>query len=286
MYLLLLVQYYNRDNKSKTSMGHQEDNARIWKEIALKCKNISSYLIPAFIEFSKCGNKSRKSLTLMNLMRRVECNLKSVYVLSILSLKRDCVLYYKFPVGLLVRSCLMDCITGMYILKNGDKRCDDIINLWNRGYVKALFEEFEVYKDKISFSFSDEFLEHIYTSALEDTFVNYMDLNEKVDKIEPMKERFMWKACDPKKIYPEYRKTDGLLKSMKDELSNDDTLGRYINCIYAYYKYFSQYEHYSELGHGDSLVNFGDDNIRFEKVFDYIECIVQLIVGNVSLDKE
>lgn len=262
-------------------MDQQINNITIWKEVASKCRSISSYLVPAFIEFSKHENKSRKSLTIMNLMRRVECNLKSVYVLSVLSLKRAGALYFKFPVGLLVRSCLINCIIGVYMLKNDDKRCNDIINLWNHDYVKALFEEFEVYKDKTSFSFSDDFLEHVYTMALEDTFINYLDINEKVDKIEPMKEHSIWKACYPKDLYSEYKRTDGLLKSMKDELSNDGAFGGCINCLYAYYKYFSQYEHYSELGHGDSLVDFGNDNIRFEKVFDHIECIVRLIIRNV-----
>lgn len=85
----------------------------MWKEIVLKCKSVSSSLVSAFIEFSKCENKNRRSLTLMNLMRRVECNLRTVSVLSVLSLKKDNTRYFKLPIGLLVRSCLMDCIIGV-----------------------------------------------------------------------------------------------------------------------------------------------------------------------------
>ena len=258
-----------------------ESNIRIWKVIFLRCRSLSSVLMPRFFEFSKYENKSRKSLTLMNLMQRVECNLRSVYVLASISIKSSGLVYFKFPVGLLIRSCLMDCLTGLYILKHNDTSCTNIMELRNRDYVKALFEEFEVYRDKVSFSFDDETLEHVYTLALEDTFIQDLDINEKTKEIVPMKERFIWKARNPKDIYSDYKITDGLLKSMKDDLSNDDEIGKCVNHLYAYYKYFSQYEHYSERGYGDSLANFGDDNIRFEKVFDYIEESVQLIVNDV-----
>ncbi len=267
-------------------MEQQSNNERVWKEIAFKCKSVSSSIESNLMEFNKCEDASRRFLTFTNLMRRVECNLRTVYILSVLSLKKYNTRYFKLPVGLLVRSCLMDCIIGVYILKNNDKRCDGIVNLWNRDYVKALFDEYKVYKDRTTLPFSDELLEHVYTMVLEDTFLNYLDINDKIDKIEHMKERFIWKACDPKDVYSEYKKTDGLLKSMKDELSNDDELGGYMNCLYAYYKYFSQYAHYSEMGYGDALANFGNDNIRFEKVFDYIEDIVQLIVDSISLKNE
>ena len=119
-----------------------------------------------------------------------------------------------------------------------------------------------------------------------DTYLNFLDVNKNIDDLEPMKERFMWKVCDPKDIYSEYKRGDGLLKSMKDVLSDDDILGGCVNSLYAYYKYFSQYEHYPEYANSDSLVDFGNDNIRFEKVFDYIECVTKLIISDVSLDIE
>ena len=67
-----------------------------------------------------------------------------------------------------------------------------------------------------------------------DTYFNFLDVNKNIDDLEPMKERFMWKVCDPKDIYSEYKRGDGLLKSMKDVLSDDDILGGCVNSLYAY----------------------------------------------------
>lgn len=260
------------------------NNLKVWREIAIKSKGISDYLVPAFREFVKRENKSRKSVALMNLMRRVHSNLKAVYYLSAISLRSRIHRYFKFPAGILVRSCLMDCITGLYLLKSDEARCGGLLDVWNRDYVKAMFEEFEVYKDKADFrEFQDDFIEHVYTMAMEDAFLEYLDANEDAGETEPMKERFMWKARDPKDIYSEYKRTDGQLKSMKDEISEDASLGSCMNCLYAYYKYFSQYEHFSELSNGDSLVDFGDDNVRFEKVFDHIEDAVFCLCAGFCL---
>lgn len=256
-----------------------ETNLEVWKNIVVRCTDLLSILRPRLLDFCKQEDKNGKSLTLMDLMRRVECNIRTVSVLATLSVKTNGSVYYKLPVGLLVRNCLMDCLTGLYIRQKKDDACSNMMELRNRDYVKALFEEFEVYKDKVSFlKLDDVFLEHIYTMSLEDTFLSELNINENAQIIEPMKERFIWKARNPKDIYADYKKADGQLKSMKDELSNDSVIAGCINNLYAYYKYFSQYEHYSERGYGDCLANFGEDNISFEKVFDYIEKSVQLIV--------
>ena len=234
----------------------------------------------------------------MNLTRRIECNLKSVYLLATHSIQHKGTVYLKLPVGLLTRNCLMDCILILYTLRNNDEWCNNIINLWNRDYIKAFHEEFEVYKDKLSLPWGEKSLRSLFLLEMEDRFINDLVSDEEkianllfaedtdnidVDTNFSLKEYpfYLWKVCEPKDLYPEYKKGDGNLKSMKDVLTNDDKVGSLVKQLYAYYKYFSQYEHYSERGHGDSLVDFGNDNIRFEKVFDYIESCTHLSIEYV-----
>ena len=47
----------------------------------------------------------------------------------------------------------------------------------------------------------------------------------------------------------------------------------------AYYKYFSQYEHFSEQGFGDNLAPFGDDNVSFPAAIDALEKGMGLVVN-------
>ena len=74
------------------------------------------------------------------------------------------------------------------------------------------------------------------------------------------------------------KKTDIDLKNIKISLCNNNKTKECVKNLYAYYKYFSQYEHFSQRGDGDSLADFGYDNIRFEKAIMHLEeCIKYLI---------
>lgn len=64
-------------------------------------------------------------------------------------------------------------------------------------------------------------------------------------------------------------------------LSGDPELGGLVCSLYAYYKYFSQYEHFSELGTGDATQDFGEDNIKFPRAFDYIEETLNKMLKNI-----
>ncbi len=248
-----------------------KSNIEIWKDISGHCKKISLSLRKCLSGLSKRDSYNRKERALVHIVRRIDSNLLSIYYLGTLSANRNGNTYLKLSVGLLIRSCLMDCITGLNLANNDENRCNNLLELWNRDYVKALFEEFEVYKDKCSLPLADENIEYIYTMCIEDTFSQDLQFNVSLSELGPMNERSMWKARDPKTIYSDYKTSDGKLKYMKDEISGDDAIGSCVTNLYAYYKYFSQYEHFSERGEGDSLANFGDDNIKFVKVFSYIE---------------
>lgn len=55
---------------------------------------------------------------------------------------------------------------------------------------------------------------------------------------------------------------------------------QYSSCaknLYAYYKYFSQYEHFSESGFGDAIADFSNDNVNFEMALVRLEESISVI---------
>lgn len=51
-----------------------------------------------------------------------------------------------------------------------------------------------------------------------------------------------------------------------------------VNRLNAYYKYFSQYEHFSEQGYDDSLAPFGEDDVSFPSAIDALEEGLKMMV--------
>ena len=52
--------------------------------------------------------------------------------------------------------------------------------------------------------------------------------------------------------------------------------------LFAYYKYFSQWEHFSENGTGDILANFGEDNIKLPMTFGHISQALDYLLKPVE----
>ncbi|MDO4186091.1 MAG: hypothetical protein Q4D30_06370 [Bacteroidales bacterium] len=187
---------------------NKDNNQIIWKEIIFHCYKASKLWTSHLKDYNQQETDKKKSV-LFSLSNRIGVNLHAVLELSAIAYKKDGLIYYKFPVGLLLRNCLIDSIIGLYVLKQDDKRVEELMELWNRDYVNALFEEFEVYRDKVSFSgFDDVFSEHMYTMALEDTFLHYLELNPITKEIKPLQERHIWKAIDSKVVCPSYNKEE------------------------------------------------------------------------------
>lgn len=84
-------------------------------------------------------------------------------------------------------------------------------------------------------------------------------------------DEFGWDVHPRSEIYDGCKRRDTLLNVLKDKVISDTGVRGCVRILVAYYKYFSQYEHYSECGKGDSAAPFGRDNIRYEKVFDHLD---------------
>ena len=145
-----------------------------WRIIALRSSNIAQRLYQAMLAFCKAKRKGRKRSAEMSLVRRVQCNLAAVSILARLSYKNDS-LYLKFPVGLLLRSCLMDTIYALYLHDMNAKEAEEEIEVLNKDYVKSLEGRFDVYKDKVpDIGLPEEEIKSFYSLGCEATFIQYL----------------------------------------------------------------------------------------------------------------
>ena len=245
----------------------------IWHIIAQRSSDIAQQLYQAILVFCKAKHKGRKRRAEMSLVRRVQCNLTTISILARLSYKKDS-LYFKFPVGLLLRSCLMDTIYALYLHNMKAKEAEEEIEVLNKDYVKSLEGRFDVYKDKVfDIGLSEEEMRGFYDMGCVDTFVQYLSYEMNGEKLKT-------KAVKSKDIrnlhnaWPENITIAGMVDYVKTKPKQVDIVTR----LNAYYKYFSQYEHFSEQGCGDSVASFGDDNVSFPSAIDALEEGLKVVV--------
>ena len=238
----------------------------VWGEIASRSYELSRKLISVMRAFCNAKRKGRKRLAEMSLVRRVQCNLTAITYLADLCYKKDS-LYFKIPVGLLMRSCLMDTIYALYLHVLSAKEAEEEIEVLNKGYVKSLDERFDVYKDKVAYvGFSEELTRDFYDLGREDIFMRYLTFEEKEGKLTTNVVR----SKELRSIHKSWPENITIAR-MVEHIQTKPKAAAVVTRLNAYYKYFSQYEHFSEQGFGDSLAPFGDDNVSFPAAIDALE---------------
>lgn len=260
-----MKEFLNYSNESETQ--------ETWRIIAQQSSDIAQRLYYAMQAFCKAKRKGRKRCAEMSLIRWVQCNLMAVSILASFSFKKDSI-YLKFPVGLLLRSCLMDTIYALYLHGMKAKEAEEEIEVLNKDYVKSLEERFDVYKDKVpDISLSAEETRSFYDLGCEDTFIQYLTYEMDGEKLKT-------KAVKNKDLRTAHDARPGNLNiaGMVDYVTTNTKHGCVVNRLNAYYRYFSQYEHFSEQGYGDSLAPFGDDNVSFPLAIDALEKGLRVIV--------
>ena len=253
---------------------HSNKNTRpVWGEIAGRSYELSRKLISVMRAFCNSKRKGRKRLAEMSLVRRVQCNLTAITYLADLCYKKDS-LYFKIPVGLLTRSCLMDSIYALYLHALSAKEAEEEIEVFNKGYVKSLEERFDVYKDKVAHvGFSEELTRDFYDLGREDIFMRYLTFEKKGEKLTTNVVRSK-ELRTVHKSWPE----NMTIARMVEHVQTKPKMSAVVTRLNAYYKYFSQYEHFSEQGFGDSLAPFGDDNVSFPAAIDALEKWMRFVV--------
>ena len=252
---------------------NESETQETWRVIAQRSSDIAQRLYQAMLEFCKTKRKGRKRCAEMSLIRRAQCNLMAVSILANLSYNKDS-LYFKLPVGLLLRSCLMDTIYALYLHGMKAKEAEEEIEVMNKDYVKSLEERFDVYKDKVpDIGLSAEETKSFYDMGCEDTFFQYLTYEMDGEKLKT-------RAVKTKDLRIAHDARPGNLNiaGMVEYVKTNTKHGRVVNRLNAYYRYFSQYEHFSEQGCGDSLAPFGSDNVSFPLAIDALEEGLKVVV--------
>lgn len=212
--------------------------------------------------FGKNNNKVRSKIrkAIMLLLYRIFTNLYVAIYVTAFSIKRDNIKITKLSLGLILRSTFIDCILALYLLSVDKKRAEEELNLKNIEYANSLLERKEIYRDQlksISRDFNDSMIDNFWELTLEDNFLG--DLI-----IESTEDEFKIVSKNKSRLKNEgFQNTKS--KQIKEQytyLYNFKELQPIVEKLYQYYKYFSQYEHFSERSEGDILQDTAGDNIH------------------------
>ena len=159
---------------------------------------------------------------------------------------------------------LLDCLIALYILSVDKERAMEELDLRRIEYAKSLLERKEVFRDQVKSTgmvFDDDFIDHIWELMMEDNFLGSLKLDENLDDLVVTK-----KTKDDLKKAGFIRTKSIETKYLAVFLNGIPEIKEVSTRLYNYFKYFSQYEHFSENGQGDVLVSSkenGNDNIHF-----------------------
>lgn len=255
-------------------------NQETLKAVALSCRMMLKEL-SKFLLMHKEGQRGedRRKSAILNLLYRINCNILTIYMISGWSHKHDNTVFLKLPMGVLLRTVFTDIIHAMFFSAISDSEVEKELELLRMGYAYSLLERDEVYKDKVkhvSPSMDDSMLDMLYYGQLEDNYLEFFDYDEK-------------EGFCIKKLTKSERMERGLerlptstMEGKYSVLQNNPTFAELSKHAYQYYKYFSQYEHFSENGQGDILVPFGDDNVHFPSAMKVIEGSVEALMKNLN----
>lgn len=214
------------------------------------------------------------------LLYRIFSNLHSANILTSFALKKREISFYQLPIGLLLRCCFTDCLFALYIQRVDRAKADEELDLRTIEYANSMLERKEVYRDQVKSTgkfYDDDFIDHMWGLAMEDNFLGYLTLDDN-----------NLKEITVKKQSKDQLKEAGFLKvksigtkEIKDYLIEISGMETLVTRLYQYYKYFSQYEHFSENGQGDVMVNAvetGNDNIHLPSAISVLSAGVEEIM--------
>lgn len=198
------------------------------------------------------------------LLYRIYTNLFSAMLLTVEAHKKQKTSFFLLPIGILLRCTFTDCLFVLYIQRIDKTRANEELDLRTIEYANSLLERKEVYRDQVRSAgdgFDDDLIDHFWELTMEDNFLHLLTFDENKKELEVTKQskKQLEEAGFSK------QKSAGT-KEQKDFLIKQAGLEAVATRLYHYYKYFSQYEHFSENGQGDVLVSSkedGNDNIHW-----------------------
>ena len=209
------------------------------------------------------GKMERIEKVKLLLLFRIYSNLYSSLLLTVQVLKTGKISFFQLPIGLLLRCCFTDCLFALYIQRAGKERAYEELDLRTIEYANSMLERKEVYRDQVKSTgmiLDDAFIDHMWELTMEDNFLGLLTLDENLEELTVTKQ-----SKGQLKEDGFSRVKSVMTKDVADFLIDIPELNSMAKRLYQYFKYFSQYEHFSENGQGDVLASSkkdGNDNIH------------------------
>lgn len=202
----------------------------------------------------------RTGKAIMLLLYRIYTNLIVSLHVTAFSIKKDKISISKLSLGLILRCTYIDCILALYLLKVDKQRAEEELDLKNIEYANSMLERKEVYRDQVkstSAKFDDFMIDHLWELTMEDNFLGDLTIEATADDV-----KVVSKSKEMLRDEGFQNTKSRQIKEQYTYLCGFEELKPTVEKLYHYYKYFSQYEHFSERSEGDILQNTAGDNIH------------------------
>ena len=203
------------------------------------------------------GEMERVEKVKLLLLFRIYSNLYSSLLLTVQVLKTGKISFFQLPIGLLLRCCFTDCLFALYIQRADKERVYEELDLRTIEYANSILERKEVYRDQVKSTgkiLDDVFINHLWELTMEDNFLGLLTLDDNLEKLTVIKQ-----SKGQLKDAGFTKQNSIKTKDIVDFLVVIPELESVAMRLYHYFKYFSQYEHFSENGQGDVLASMEKD---------------------------
>ena len=227
------------------------------------------------------GEQERIEKVKVLLLYRIYSNLYSSLLLTAQVLKTGKISFFQLPIGLLLICCFTDCLFALYMQRAGKERIYEELDLRTIEYANSILERKEVYRDQVKSTgkiLDDAFIDHLWELTLEDNFLGLLTLDDNQEEITVIKQ-----SKGQLKDAGFSKQNSIKTKDIVDFLVAIPELESVAMRLYHYFKYFSQYEHFSENGQGDVLASMekdGNDNIHLPSAIRALSVGMEEVIKN------
>lgn len=251
-----------------------KDHKELYAEELALLKQIQGYLAE---HPKKIPGRVEKVALLV--LYRIFANVHSAWMLTSAAYKTGKVSFFQLPIGILLRCAFTDCLFALYIQRVDNKRAVEELDLRTFEYANSLLERKEVYRDQVKSTWmgeDDDLIDNIWEMSMEDNFIHLLTFDEN------KKELAVTKRSKEQMKDAGFSKTKSAgTKEQKGFLVQQEGLEELATRLFHYYKYFSQYEHFSENGQGDILASSeenGNDNVHFPSAIRALSAGVEEVI--------
>ena len=231
-----------------------------------------------FTELQK-KNPGRVENVVLFVLYRIFANIHSSWILTSVAYKAGKVSFFQLPIGILLRCAFTACLFALYIQRVNNKRAVEELDLRTFEYANSLLERKEVYRDQVKSTWMGEdndLIDNFWEMSMEDNFIHLLTFDEN------KKGLAVTKRSKEQMKDAGFSKTKSVgTKEQKDFLVQQEGLEELATRLFHYYKYFSQYEHFSENGQGDILASSeenGNDNVHFPSAIHALSAGVEEVI--------